>query len=330
MSCLDITGYYQNQSIFLPIYWYLRSIQVDYQFDATASDVELCSRDKHRVAKKIKVAHHGFCTYKNLGSRDIVIIAPGSSTSESLAGSSHRAPASRHSGDLTELLDESWSLWLELSNKYGGFGDPYNFCTRRAESILGSFTITTTDFTFFRHIQSLSQCDCDSTAGTFIALQESQWKINLCLPIQPVFSDQPKNVLVLWGFATLPIHKGDYVHKSMLQCSGTEVLTEVLGHLHLRLAPGQSTILIPRVMPRMTASLLTRTPGDRPETIPKETCNIGIVGQFVEFPHISSVDVSYGVRTAKVVVSRLMGLETGEAGQRPPVTASCTRVLLSR
>lgn len=76
MSCLDITGYYQNQSIFLPIYWYLRSIQVDYQLDATVSDVELCSRDKHRLAKKIKVVHHGFCTYKNLGSRDIVIIIP--------------------------------------------------------------------------------------------------------------------------------------------------------------------------------------------------------------------------------------------------------------
>ncbi|KAL2846355.1 oleate hydratase [Aspergillus pseudoustus] len=308
LSCLDITGYYQHESLFLPIFWYLRRIQVDYQFDAKVLDIELCTENTHCSARKMKVLRHDECSQQNLAASDIIIVTLGSLVSESLTGTRHRPPAWRDSGDIAEQLDESWSLWLSLANNNRGFGDPYNFCTRQAESTLESFTITTRDMILVQSLTSLVHPD--NKAGTFISLQESQWKINLCLPMEPVFPNQPQDVLVFWGFATFPARIGNYVQKTMFQCSGHEILNEILGHLSLHdLSPGESTILIPRIMPRMTASLLTHAVGDRPNITPKGTCNIGLIGQFVENSHRSSVDLSYGVHTAKTAVSMLMGLE---------------------
>jgi oleate hydratase len=81
-------------------------------------------------------------------------------------------------------------------------------------------------------------------------------------------------------------------------------------------------------MPRMTASLLTHTAGDRPDITPKGTCNIGLIGQFVENCHRSSVDISYGVHTAKTAVSRLMGLELDAAIYKTPSTLSSLKYVL--
>lgn len=61
-------------------------------------------------------------------------------------------------------------------------------------------------------------------------------------------------------------------------------------------------------MPRMSATLLSRTRGDRPEIIPSDESNIGFIGPFVEISQYSAVDISYEVRSAQRAVSELMGL----------------------
>ena len=55
--------------------------------------------------------------------------------------------------------------------------------------------------------------------------------------------------------------------------------------------------------------LLIRSLNDRPQVIPPSISNLALIGQFVEIPHYSCVDTSYGVRTAQLAVSRLMGLD---------------------
>lgn len=132
--------------------------------------------------------------------------------------------------------------------------------------MLESLTITTRDLGFFNSLRALSRCT--SEAGAFVFLEDSRWKINQCIPPQPVFPRQPQNVRVLWGMAHTPECEGNYVKKPMLQCPGTEIMAELLGHLgHLDLhyqAPMSRTITIPRAMPRMRAMLLTRVPSDIP------------------------------------------------------------------
>lgn len=204
------------------------------------------------------------------------------------------------------MLDQNWSIWLDLANKHCDLGNPYSFCTRQSDSMLESFTITTGNLEFFNSLGALSRCI--SEAGVFIFLEDSRWNINLCIPSQPVFPSQPQNVRVLWGMAHSPECEGNFVKKPMLQCSGTDIMAELLGHLGLHYqAPMERTITIPRAMPRMRAMLLTRDPSDRPQVIPQAFSNVGLVGQFVESPRHTCIDVSYGIRTAQMAVAGLMG-----------------------
>jgi oleate hydratase len=304
---LDITGYYQFEYLFMPIYLHLLDVGVDYQFNVQIRAIGLSQVNKQqRMITRLDFLHNGFEVSRSLQWSDIVIATVGSTTSGCFVGADDRAP-SLPELDVTEGLDENWSVWLELANKVAQFGNPYNFCTRSSESMLESFTITTEDLELYDKLNLLSSKR--SAVGTVIALIESHWKLNMCVPLQPVFSNQPTNQRVLWGYAGSPRSEGNYVRKAMVDCSGSEILSELLAHLNIRSQPSiRRTITIPRVLPRMTAHLLPRSPSDRLDIIPNTAVNIGLVGSFVNNPYYTAADISYGVRSARVAVSRLMGL----------------------
>ncbi|KAL4778500.1 oleate hydratase [Aspergillus varians] len=312
LSCLEVTGRYQFEATFLPIYHFLRSLDVDFRFDARVKDVHTSVRQGDTKAiTRIDLVENGFELRQPIRGDDLVIVTLGSTVSGCTTGTEHMPPF-RTSMQAIEALDENWSLWLELEAKHQGFGDPYNFCTHQGESIVESFTVTTEDLEVWEHLCALSSCP--PYAGAFIALQESPWRMNLCLPAQPVFSEQPSNVRVFWGFANFPESKGKFVQKAMLRCSGAEIMDELLRHLHMD--PRhlmRRTVTIPRVMPLMSAILLPRAVGDRPVIIPQSISNLGLVGQFCEMPRYSCVDMSYSVRTAQKAVSQLTGEEMEQA-----------------
>lgn len=244
-------------------------------------------------------------SHTSLKENDVVIANLGSTISGSAVGANDIPPVWQ-SFNADDMLDQNWSIWLDLANKHCDLGDPYSFCTRQSDSMLESFTVTTGNLEFFNSLRALSQCI--SEAGLFIFLEDSRWRVNLCIPSQPVFPHQPQNVHILWGMAHSPECEGDFVKKPMLLCSGIEIIAELLGHLRLHYqAPLARTITIPRAMPRMMAMLLTRAPSDRPQVIPQAFTNVGLVGQFVESPPHTCIDVSYGIRTAQMAVAGLMG-----------------------
>lgn len=281
---------------------------MDFRFDAKIGRIVTIPDCGHHTISRLDIIQRGFEISEDIRSHDIVLATLGSTGSGCTVGT-HEHPPVLQSIEPTEQLDENWSLWLELGPRHSKFGNPYNFCTHRSQSMLESFTITTKDLAFFKHVSSLSRFT--SAAGTFIILRESRWRLNLCIPRQQVVQDQPPSVRVLWGYALFPESKGEFVNKPMLHCSGEEILSELLPHLNF---PSQlhlgHTILIPRVMPRMSSCLIARSPDDRPQVIPPNTTNIGLVGQFVDLPHYSCVDMSYGVLAAERAVSELMDLHT--------------------
>lgn len=316
LTCLDITGYYQFDSIYLPIYYYLQSQGVDIQFDTKVKNVETrVKKDRIRTIVGLSITQDGLGSKINLGPDDIVIAALGSTVSGSAVGTNNLPPAWR-SVQPSDHLDENWSLWLEAGNKYPDMGDPYTFCTRKSESMMESFTITTENIEFFDYLNSHSKCR--SEAGAIILMKNSSWGLSLCTPVQPVFTHQPPNIRVLWGFGRFPNQKGDCVKNSMLYCCGAQILAEIVHHLELPSEMAtevlRQSITIPRAMPRITSTLLTRSPGDRLAIIPRSISNHGVVGPFVEIPERTCVDPSYEVDAARIAVSHLMGLEpwTGE------------------
>jgi oleate hydratase len=283
---------------------------VDFQFGIKIRNVETTINQNRRTISRLAVSQNGLDFKKIIKQTDIVIATPGSTVSGSAVGTND-LPPEWDSIDAGDHLDANWALWLEAGNKYPDHGNPYTFCTRKAESMLESFTVTTEHLEFVNYLHSLSRCE--SQAGAVILINDSNWGLRLCLPARPFFAKQSPDICVLWGFALFPEKEGEHVKKTMICCSGAEIMSEILHHLN---PPGemmmevlQHSITIPRAMPRMSSALLTRFLKDRPGITPESIVNLGLVGPFVETPWRSCVDASYSVHVAQEAVSRLMGLE---------------------
>jgi len=96
----------------------------------------------------------------------------------------------------------------------------------------------------------------------------------------------------------------------MSDCSGEEILKELLGHLNFPEHPTlENAITIPCILPYITAQFLTRKYEDRPKVIPHGSTNLGLMGQFVEIEKDTVFTVEYSVRGAQMAVKELMGLK---------------------
>ncbi|KAJ5982248.1 hypothetical protein N7451_012348 [Penicillium sp. IBT 35674x] len=154
LGCLDITGYYQHESIYLPIYLYLREVGVDFHFDMEVTSIEMVIKSGEEMVSRLDLVENGFRAQKTIRDEDTVIIALGSTISGTGIGTNDRSSTS-DSIDSSVEFDENWALWLEIGNEDPKFGNPYNFCTRQTESTLETFTITTADSAFFSYLMSL-------------------------------------------------------------------------------------------------------------------------------------------------------------------------------
>ncbi|KAL4947075.1 streptococcal 67 kDa myosin-cross-reactive antigen like family-domain-containing protein [Aspergillus filifer] len=274
-----------------------------------------------------------------LNEDDIVIVNLGSIYSSIVTGTNTHAPPSfdttsfspnfddaddPNASQITAELDENWLLWLELCTKHPKFGNAYNFCTRLTSSRLESFTITLKSEEFLNSIRSITG---DQKLGgakypnKLLTLRDSPWLITLNIPPQPLFPDQPGDVSVVYGYALHPEKPGLFTgQRPMVQCSGREILAEILEYLSLH--PDtmdsilKSSITIPCIQPRAASTLLPRDVGDRPHIIPRGVSNMALIGPFVEIEGEVVVTTDYSVRGAQRAVRSLMGIKGNGRGRR--------------
>ncbi|UDD63783.1 hypothetical protein AFCA_011042 [Aspergillus flavus] len=304
---LDRCRYNPQEDIILPITHFLQEKRVDLQFNTTVTDITVDLQRGHRSISAFKTAQNGLQNTVTVSPPDVVIASLGSSISGSTKGTNTRPP-SLEILKAEDKLDENWSLWLAFGASLGSsLGDPYNFCTRVGESREETFTITIRGVEFSDHFMNLARADNDSTS---IALQNSNWLLNLFIPRQPLVPYQSRDVQVMWGYGSAPQHIGNFVKKPMLWCSGQEILTELLLHLNV---PPESildrSMTILRVMPRLAAPLLLRAFADRPKVIPECTANLAVVGQFVDIPDKTAATLDYSIQGAQIAIDRLMGVQ---------------------
>jgi oleate hydratase len=305
---LDCGLYNPHEAIVAPVADFLTSCGVDFQFNTIVSDIVMDPTSEQKRVSAICAHREDERDHKiELSPNDIVIVSLGSTMSGTTAGS-NTEPPSLELIEIEKDLDENWLLWLELCTKNPKFGNAYNFCTRMPESRLESFTVTLKDHEFFARFHELT--DNQPGSAAFVTLKDSRWLISLNIPRQPLFPDQPDGVQVLWGYGLCPEAEGNFVKKSMLVCSGEEIMTEILSHLQFPVERIlKNSITIPSVVPRMTATLLPRTCGDRPRVIPEGMENLALIGHFVDIPDEVVVTMDYGVRGAQMAVRQLMGLD---------------------
>ncbi|AKV00413.1 Myosin-crossreactive antigen [Labilithrix luteola] len=289
----------QYDSIVRPIEQWLEQRGVATEYGVTVTDVDFRGPDARR-AERLRLIRHGKPETIELGAEDFVFLTLGSMTADSTYGGDHTVPEL-----VTDKRDGSWSLWDRLATKAADFGHPSVFHGNVGESKWESFTLTMKGPLLLDRIRDFS--GNVPGEGALITFKDSRWLLSIVVPHQPHFDGQPDDVFTLWGYSLLGDNLGDYVNKRMSECTGQEVLTELLGHLgaediadEVRKTTKVTTVM----MPYITAQFERRAPGDRPLVVPKGAENFAFLGQFVEIPEDVVFTVEYSVRGAMHAVYR--------------------------
>lgn len=324
------TPYNQYDSIVRPLVQWLTAQGVQFAAGTHVTDLDFAYGPKGRTVDAIHYVENGVHHRRALAPGDLVFVTNGSMTAASSLGSMH-SPA-------TLNVDEpggSWTLWEALARKSDDFGRPEVFTRNVDESKWLSFTVTLKDKTFFELMERFT----GNAAGTggLVTFKDSRWLMSVVLARQPHFMEQPENVQVFWGYGLFVDQPGDFVSKKMSECSGEEILIELLGHL--RFDAHRDRILasancIPCMMPFITSQFMPRVEGDRPHIRPLGTTNLAFIGQYCEIPDDVVFTVEYSVRSAQMAVYGLLGLDRHPSplykGQYDPmVLLDAVKTLLS-
>jgi oleate hydratase len=301
------TPYNQHDSIVLPVVTWLKAQGVRFETGVRVTDLDFKYGPKGKGVERLHVVRDGTPGLIAVGDDDLVFVTNGSMTSASSLGSMTRpAELTARDGE----TDGSWALWETLAKKHAEFGRPSAFNGKVDESKWLSFTVTMHDSTFFELMEKFT----GNVAGTggLVTFTDSNWLMSVVLAAQPHFIGQPDTVNVFWGYGLFVDQVGNFVHKKMSECTGEELLTELLGHL--RFDEHKSLILrtsncIPCMMPYITSQFMPRLNGDRPEVKPVGTTNLAFIGQYCEIADDVVFTVEYSVRSAQTAVFALLGLD---------------------
>ncbi len=304
------TLYNHYDSLVMPLKTWLTDNGVRMVNACTVTELDHATENGKFTVTHIHCLRHDSIEVIPVNDGDLVFLQNGSMTDASSLGSMNSAPQK-----LTKADSTSWHLWETLAEGRPEFGNPSVFNQCIAQSCWESFTVTIKDSQFFKLMRHFT----GNAAGTggLVTFKDSNWLMSIVLAHQPHFPNQPKNVQVFWGYALFPDRIGNFVAKPMDECSGTELLKELCGHLRFDLDVFENANCIPCRMPYITSMFMPRNQHDRPLPVPKNSKNFAFVSQFVEIADDVVFTVEYSVRAAQIAVYELLAIER----KVPPVTS---------
>jgi oleate hydratase len=305
--------YNQYDSIVVPIQAWLEKYGVKTEFGVVVDDIEFDSSDPDaRRATALRLTRPGgSADTVALDREDYVFVTNGSLIADTTYADRTTVP------DLVrDRRDGSWRLWQRLADKADDFGHPSVFCDHVDASRWESFTLTMCGSALTDRIrQCTGNRPGQSAALTF---KDSSWLMSIVVPAQPHFRDQQPEIRTLWGFGMFGGIPGDYVGKTMDDCTGDDVVTELLGQLGCTDLADEvhgATRVTTVQMPYVGSPFAPRTVSDRPKVVPDGARNFAFLGQFVEIPEGVVRTVEYSVRSAMIAVYHHFGV----ARPIPPV-----------
>ena len=318
------TTYNQYESMVLPLQIWLKDKGVNFDLNTQVIDLDIGVNNTEKTVTAIHLLR-GVSQEKetiSTTSNDLVFITNGSMTENSTVGNTQEpAILNRESG-------ACWELWKKIAKKGDEFGRPEVFCENIDQSKFVSFTITATDSPIADILEKFTGVNPYShkaVTGGIMTIKDSSWLMSATCNRQPQYRSQPcgdyqpkeqegqpdKNVLAIWAYGLFPDNVGDFVKKKMCDCSGEELLTELLYHWGAKdqIPEIMKTVkVIPCMMPYITSQFLPRVKGDRPEVVPEGSKNLAFLGQFTEIPDDCVFTVEYSVRSAIMAVYKLLGI----------------------
>jgi oleate hydratase len=301
--------YNQYESMILPLQRWLEEQGVTFRKNTRVTDLTLDITPDKKTVTAIHLVQNGGTEIVKTTKDDLVFFTCGSMTENStLGGMDTPAGVDRGPG-------ACWELWKKVAAKDPSFGRPEVFCGAIDKTKWESFTITSKDSKMADLLRKLTGRDPYSgklVTGGIMTAVDSSWLLSVTCHRQPHFTNQPENTLVLWAYGLLPDNMGDYVRKKMEDCTGEELLRELLYHM----GAGDQTEgivatsrVIPCMMPYITSQFMPRVKGDRPDVVPTGSVNLAFLGQFVEIPGDCVFTVEYSVRSAMMGVYTLLNLD---------------------
>lgn len=302
---IEISPYNQYEFLVLPITDWLKKKGVTFVTDTKVTDLEFGPDQKNRTVIGIAFERAGTEGMINVDESDYVLATLGSIVANSSIGSMTKVPAQRF-----EEKSASWLLWENIAKDRPEFGVPSVFNTHIDKSRWTSFTVTFKDPTFFDLLGKF--IDKKVTAYGGVNLIESNWLMSIVLSYRPYFLDQPNTVDLCWGYGLRSEAEGNFIKKKMSECTGEEILTELVHHLgfedHLAEILKSATC-IPCMTPYITSHFLPRKLTDRPAVVPKGTKNLAFLGQYCEIPDDVVFTIEYSVRSAQIAVYSLLKID---------------------
>lgn len=314
-KALRFTRYNQYESMILPLIKYLESHNVQFHYNTKVVNVEFDIQKDRKQAVRIEILKDESTDFIDLTENDLVFITNGGCVENSSLGSQN-TPA-KYNSDIKP--GGGWDMWRKIAKQDSSFGNPDKFCSNPEESNWMSATVTVLDEKIVPYIKNICQRDPYSgrvVTGGIVTVKDSSWLLSWTFNRQPQFRNQPKGQLVGWIYGLFSDVPGDYVKKSMRECTGKEICMEWLYHLgvpedQIETLAENNANTIPCMMPYITAFFMPRAGGDRPDVVPKGAVNFAFLGQFAETKRDTIFTTEYSMRTGMEAVYTLLNIDRG-------------------
>lgn len=319
-SALRFTKYNQYESMILPLIEYLKKHDVDVQFGMDVKNVVIEEVDGKKTAKELIYVKDNKEQSIPLTADDLVFITNGCCTDTSCYGDQTHAP------DLSGIVNgqgESWDLWKNIAKqaKHDEYGHPDVFCSDTEATNWMSATVETSNKDIIQHIMNICKRDPRAgkvTTGGIVTVKDSvnNWFLSWTINRQPQFRSQNKDTVLVWLYALHTDTEGNYIKKTMRDCTGEEICQEWLYHIGMdeskikdysENACNTTTCF----MPYINAFFQPRKNVDRPKVVPEGAVNFAFIGQFAETPRDTIFTTEYSMRTGMESVYTLLNVDRG-------------------
>jgi oleate hydratase len=314
-KALRFTKYNQYESMILPMIKYLESFGVHFQYNTKVVNVEFDIQKDKKQAKRITVIKDGQEAYIDLTEKDLVFITNGGCVENSSIGTQNTPAPFSH-----EIKPGGgWDMWRKIAAQDPSFGHPDKFCSDPNKSNWMSATVTTLDDKIPPYIQKICKRDPLSgkvVTGGIVTAKDSNWLLSWTVNRQPQFRNQPEGQVIVWIYGLFSDKPGNYVKKTMQECTGKEMCMEWLYHMgvpknEIDALAEQSANSVPCMMPYITAFFMPRAAGDRPAVVPEGSVNFAFMGQFAETQRDTIFTTEYSIRTGMEAVYTLLNVDRG-------------------
>ncbi len=305
----------RQEEIIEPIKVHLKQIGVDVCENSAVSDIGF----KNGKADSIHYTENGIRKVVFLNEGDICIFPTDEmSECEALGNFNESAP---------RIFTSPYSLWEKLAEKNSVFNNPSLFFDEFDSQMSQEFTITLSNRLLPDLIDKVT-CGALGTDGV-IVLDNSSWKMTICAVPSSHFKDIADDVSIIWGCASRFDRDGEKCNKPMTDCSGAEILYELISCFNLDEAWDDIRETVINVIPchRKYDRAILSPVESKLEIIPTGISNFAVSGDFAECDGETVFSEEYSVKTARIAAYRLMKNKKRIFESKPACARSIKKLL---